>query len=105
MPLEGHWQRVNTPLRTLTSRERRLVSAAAVLIAAATIVVVLFAASARTAPSRPGCIDAIVPGAMGGQPVDACGARARAICRQRLGLSDPGSLAVEADCRRAKISS
>jgi len=103
MPLEGHWQRVNTPLRTLTSRERRLVSAAAVLIAAATIALVLFAASAKTAPSRPGCINAIVPGAMGGQPIDACGARARSICRERLGLSDPGSLAVEADCRRAKI--
>lgn len=105
MPLEGHWQRVNTPLRTLTSRERRLVSAAAVLIAAATIALVLFAASATTAPPRPGCIAAIVPGAMGGQPIDACGARARSICRERLGLSDPGSLAVEVDCRRAKISS
>jgi hypothetical protein len=103
MPLEGHWQRVNTPLRTLTSRERRLVSAAAVLIVAATIALVLFAASAKTAPPRPGCINAIVPGAMGGQPVDACGARARRICRERLGLSDPGSLAVEVDCRRAKI--
>ena len=103
MPLEGHWQRVNTPLRTLTSRERRLVSAAAVLIAAAAIALVLLAASATTAPPRPGCIDAIVPGAMGGQPIDACGARARRVCRERVGQSDPGSLAVEADCRRAKI--
>ena len=103
MPLEGHWQRVNTPLRALTARERRLVSVAAVLIVAATIALVLFAATAKTAPPRPGCIEAIVPGAMGGQPVDACGTRARSICRERLGLSDPGSLAVEADCRRAKI--
>jgi len=104
MPMEGHWQRVNTPLRTMTRRERRVVSAAAVLIAAAVIAVVLLAASASSAPPRPGCIDAIVPGAMGGQPIDACGARARSICRERLGRSDPGSLAVEADCRRAKLS-
>jgi hypothetical protein len=104
MPLEGHWQRVNTPLRTLTPRERRLVSAAVVLITAAAIAVVLLAASASSAPPRPGCISAIVPGAMGGQPIDACGARARRICRERLGLSDPGSLAVEADCRRAKLN-
>ena len=103
MPLEGHWQRVNTPLRALTRRERRLVSAAAVLIAAAAVALVLLAASASTAPPRPGCIEAIVPGAMGGVPIDACGARARSICHERLGASDPGSLAVEADCRRAKI--
>jgi hypothetical protein len=103
MPLEGHWQRVNTPLRTLTHRERRVVYAAVVLITAALIAVVLLVASASSAPPRPGCIDAIVPGAMGGQPIDACGAGARRICRQRLGLSDPGSLAVEADCRRAKL--
>jgi hypothetical protein len=103
MPLEGHWQRVNTPLRTLTRRERRLVAAAVAVITAATIAVVLLAASASTAPPRPGCIDAIVPGAMGGQPIDACGARARSICRERRAQTDPGSLAVEADCRRAKI--
>jgi len=104
MPLEGHWQRVNTPLRTLTRRERRLVSAAVALIAAATVALVLLAASASTAPPRPGCIDAIVPGAMGGQPIDACGAAARRLCSERRGQSDPGSLVVEAACRRAKIA-
>ena len=104
MPLEGHWQRVNTPLRTLTSRERRLVSAAAVLIAAATIAVVLFAASADDRAAAAGLHRRDRAGRDGraaGRRVRR--ARARASAAQRLGLSDPGSLAVEADCRRAKI--
>jgi uncharacterized membrane protein len=103
VPLEGHWQRVNTPLRTLTRRERRLVRIAAAVVAAIAVAIVVLAASAGTAPPAAGCISATVPGAMGGVTVDACGARARTICRERAAQTDPGSLAVERDCRRAGI--
>jgi hypothetical protein len=103
MPLEGHWQRVNTPVRKLTRRERRLVRAALVLVIIATVAIVVVAASSSTPAPRPGCISAIVPGATGGVPVDACGARARAICRAHAGQSDPGSLSIERSCRRAGI--
>jgi hypothetical protein len=107
MPLEGHWQRVNTPVRKLTRRELRLVRAALVAVVAATIaivVVAVVAVSSSTPAPRPGCISAIIPGAMGGVPVDARGARARAICASHAGQSDPGSLSIERDCRRAGIA-
>ena len=103
MPLEGHWQRVNTPLRTLTRRERRLVSTAVALAVALAVAVIVLAAGASPAPPRAGCISATVPAAMGASSVDACGARAVRICRQRAAATDPGSLAVERDCRRAGI--
>jgi len=104
MPLEGHWQRVNTPVRKLTRRELRLVRAALVAVLAATIAIVIVAVSSSTPAPRPGCISAIIPGAMGGVPVDACGARARAICASHADQSDPGSLSIERDCRRAGIA-
>jgi len=101
VPLEGHWQRVNTPLRRLTRRERNVAIAAL----AATLVTVLVLILATVGDSRPapapGCIYAIVPGAMGAEPVDACGARAKSICATHARLDDPGSHAIAADCRRA----
>jgi hypothetical protein len=103
MPLEGHWQRVNTPLRRLTRRER--IVALGVLAATVVAVIVLIAATvgdSRPGPA-PGCISAIVPGAMGATPVEACGARARTTCSQHAGLDDPGSRAIEAACRRAGL--
>lgn len=104
MPLEGHWQRVNTPLRTLTRRERRMVAIGVALVAAVAVAIALVSATSSSPPLARGCIDVIVPGVMGGQPVTACGARARAVCRERRGLTDPGSRAIEAACRRAGIS-
>jgi hypothetical protein len=104
VPLEGQWQRLNTPVRRLTARERGVVRVALVIVVVTTIAIVILALSTSTAPPRPGCIDAIVPGAMGGQPVTGCGARARAICLARAGQSDPGSLAVLRSCRRAGIA-
>jgi hypothetical protein len=103
MPLEGHWQRVNTPLRRLTRREHRFAVGGLALVVAATLAIVLLAVSTSAPRLAPGCIDAIIPGAMGGVPVDACGARARATCRSHANQVDPGSLAIEASCRRAGL--
>jgi hypothetical protein len=103
MPLEGHWHRVNTPLRRLTRRERNVVIAAV----AATLVAVVALLSVTLGDSRPepspGCIYAIVPGVMGATPVDACGARARSLCARHATLTDPGSDAIQASCRHAGL--
>ncbi|HVC07414.1 MAG TPA: hypothetical protein VND98_07520 [Solirubrobacterales bacterium] len=103
MPMEGHWQRVNTPLRRLTPRERN-VALAAVTITALTLIalIALTAGNTRPPPSR-GCLSAIVPGIMGGGSVEACGERARSLCLRHAGLGDPGSLAIEESCRRYGI--
>src|SRR6478609_4574514 len=103
MPLEGHWRRANTPLRRLSRRERNVAIAGVVATLAA--IVVLVAATvgdSRPAPA-PGCIYAIVPGAMGATPVDACGARAKSVCTRHETGEDPPSRAIRADCRRAGL--
>jgi hypothetical protein len=103
MPLEGHWKRVNTPLRRLTKRERTIVLGAVV----ATVVTILVLVVATVGDSRPGpapgCIYAIVPGVMGATPVDACGVQAKKTCAQHATLSDPGSKAIRKSCRRAGL--
>jgi hypothetical protein len=103
MPLEGHWQRVNTPLRRLTGRERN-VAIAAVAITVVAIVALLAATVGDSRPEpAPGCIYALVPGATGAEPFEACGASAKRACARHATLEDPGSQAIEESCRRAGI--
>ena len=103
MPLEGQWSRAQTPLRRLAPRERN----AAIALVGVTVVAILALVVATLQDSRPspapGCIYAIVPGFTGAAPVDACGPRARRICAAHTGETDPGSQAIEDDCRRVGI--
>jgi hypothetical protein len=103
MPLEGHWERVNTPLRRLTRRERTIV-VAAVTVTLAVVVALILATVGNSRPEpAPGCIYAIVPGVMGATPVDACGARAKRTCAEHATRTDPGSKAIQTSCRRAGL--
>ncbi|HYQ12442.1 MAG TPA: hypothetical protein VEP94_03250 [Solirubrobacterales bacterium] len=103
MPLEGHWQRVNTPLRRLSGRERNIAIAAVVVtIAACVALIVATAGTTRPAPG-PGCIRALIPHVMGSETLDACGARAKHICQARAGDTDPGAISVQEACRRAGL--
>ncbi|HEX6458315.1 MAG TPA: hypothetical protein VF032_05300 [Thermoleophilaceae bacterium] len=103
MPLEGHWKRVNTPLRRLTPRERR-VGLAAFAISVVTVLALVLATVGDSRPGpKPGCIYAIVPGVMGATPVDECGAHAGRTCALHVSLHDPGSKAIRESCRRAGL--
>jgi hypothetical protein len=103
MPLEGHWQRVNTPLRRLSGRERNIaIVAVAVTLAAVVVLVVATVGKTRPEPG-PGCIRAQIPHVMGAETLDACGARARQICSARAGDTDPGAIAVQESCRQAGL--
>jgi hypothetical protein len=103
MPLEGHWRRVNTPLRRVTRRERNVVIAGVVATLAAVVVLLVATVGDSRPPPAPGCIYAIVPGVMGATPVDACGARAKSLCAKHATLTDPGSRAIQGSCRRAGL--
>lgn len=80
--MEGHWERGNAPLRTLTGRERRAFRATAVLLAVTAAAVLGWALlRGGTAASGPGCVDAFVGSTMGGARVHACGDEALRLCR------------------------
>jgi type II secretory pathway component PulM len=103
MPLEGHWRRINTPLRRLTTRERNVaIAAVAVTLAAIVAIVIATLPNSRPAPG-PGCIYAVIAGFTGAEPVDACGTRARHICATRTQDGDPGAAAIRESCREAGL--
>ena len=95
MPLEGHYRRVNTPLRKLGSRERNAVIAILAVTAIA-ILGLLFLPSDNARPlldenggHRAGCVETAVAGRVGSEPIVGCGAKAREICARAAGYDNP----------------
>ncbi len=103
MPLQGHWNRVNTPLRKLTRRERNVAIGAVVVSVVAILAVVLATAGNSEPKAGPGCIYAIIPGVMGAEPVDACGRQAEFVCAKHATANRPGSETIRDACTKAKI--
>ncbi|MFI5027371.1 MAG: hypothetical protein ACHQCF_00135 [Solirubrobacterales bacterium] len=103
MPLEGHYRRVNTPLRRLTPRERRVVVWGILVTVVALLGLVLATAGDSRPGPAPGCIRATVAGRTGGEPVNACGAEAVATCKKAADLEGPWAESVLGACTEARI--
>jgi hypothetical protein len=98
MPVEGHWARVNVPVRTLTRRERRTFGVLVATLAVAALVVVVWAAARGGGPTvAPGCLDEFAGSTMGAVRVQACGADAARTCR----AGGPGGAPLAASLARA----
>jgi hypothetical protein len=100
----GHAQSLATPSR-LSTREKRLIGG--VLAVVAVIVVALVISLATSGPSSArGCIHVTIPGAVGAQQIDQCGAQARYTCQT---VNRPGSFpaasarVIAAECRKAGL--
>src|SRR4051812_27842760 len=103
MPLEGHWERQNTPIRQLTRREWVAVLIGTVLAVAAVVALLVgFGSKSRPAPG-PGCIRATISHVMGAEELNACDAHARRICADAAGDGDPNAVAILAACRQAGV--
>jgi hypothetical protein len=102
MPLEGHWERQNTPLRLVGARDRRTLGLL-VFVLAVVAGVVLYAALSHGGAAKPaaGCIRATAATSMGGGTVDACGAAARRLCAAEYSRATPLASALRPECRRA----
>jgi hypothetical protein len=98
MPLEGHFKRVNTPLRRLSKRERNVVIAGLATTFIALAVLLLATAGNSQPPPAPGCISVAVAGRTGAELVHGCGMEAREICARAATRDDPGSQAIVASC-------
>jgi hypothetical protein len=98
MPLEGHFHRVNTPLRRLTKRERNVVIAAVTVTFVSLLALVLATAGDSQPPPAPGCIRVSIAGRTGAELIQACGTEARELCAQVAGIDDPQNLAIAAGC-------
>jgi predicted metal-binding membrane protein len=103
MPMEGHWRRVNTPLRRLTARERNVVIAGLAVTLVALLALVLATAGDTQPGPAPGCIRADVAGRVGGERIHPCGAEAKATCARSATFDTPRSRTIVAACREAGI--
>jgi hypothetical protein len=104
MPLEGHYQRVNTPLRKLTRRERRVVIWGTLATAIAIVALVVATAGGGSHPGpAPGCIRPTIAGRTGGEVQNACGAEAVALCERAAATEGPWAESVLSDCRARGI--
>jgi hypothetical protein len=101
VPLEGHWQRVNTPLRETTGRERRIVAVAAGLLVMAAIAAAIVAIGSSNPSTPAGCIRIEVPSTMGASASTLCGDRAASFCRSPVAHSPPLNQTALPKCRDA----
>jgi hypothetical protein len=103
MPLEGHWQRTNTPLRRLTKRERNVVLAglASTLVAIAGLLLVT--AGDSHPPPAPGCISVSIAGRTGAELIHHCGMEARELCARAATRDEPAYRAIAAGCEEQGI--
>ena len=109
MPLEGHYKRVNTPLRKLTKREWTVLIVGTALTVI-TCLVLLFAPAHNDKPlldenggSRAGCIEVFVAGRVGSEPIVGCGAKAKALCKHASGYEGPRAETVIDACTEAGV--
>jgi hypothetical protein len=106
MPLSGHWERVNTPLRETTRREKLLVRVVLWALAAATLATVIVAIvtsenGTSGTPLAPGCIRVELPSTMGAVSSDLCGNTAREFCTSSAANSEPLVHTALPKCREA----
>jgi hypothetical protein len=105
MPMEGHWRRVNTPLRRLTARERNVVIAGLAVTLVAIVGLILATAGDSQPPPAAGCLRVVVAGRVGGELLHPCDDRAVALCRRSATFDSPRSRTIVEACREAGIRS
>ena len=103
MPLEGQWERQNTPVRRLSRRELRILGSVLIVLIVTTAVVLILALHHGSRETAAGCIDVPVPSTTGGATVHACGRQASTICREQATASGVYARAAQAECRAQKI--
>jgi hypothetical protein len=101
MPLEGHWERQQTPLRALGRREMRALKAFAAMLAVAVVAVIAISTLDSSNTAKAGCIDVAVPSTTGGANARACGPDAARYCREQQNGTSRDALNTQAACKRA----
>jgi len=100
----GHAQTIATP-RQLSTREKRLIRGVLAVVAVIVVALVISLATAGPSSGR-GCIHVTIPGDVGAQQIDQCGAQARDTCQtvNEGGAFPPASArVVAAACRKAGL--
>ncbi len=110
MPLEGHYNRVNTPLRKLTPRERNVLHRGSRGDARSRCSRCCSSPPTIESPlldenggARSGCIEVAVAGRVGSEPIVGCGAKAEQICVKSANFDSPRSETITNACTEAGV--
>jgi hypothetical protein len=101
MPLEGHWRRLQTPIRKTTRREGRVVAIASALLAVGVAVVLYAALQSGSSEAGPGCVNVTAAHSTGGATLHACGKAAARWCHSAATRSDALARDLRRECRKA----
>jgi hypothetical protein len=104
MPLEGHYERQNTPLYKLSSREIRV---AVGILAVTLVTIVTMVAITGTSNSNPapavGCINPTVAGIVGAETLNACGQEAVDICTHASEYTGARAETIIGNCEKQAV--
>jgi hypothetical protein len=103
MPLEGHYSKVNTPLRRLTPRERNVVIAGLAVTLIAILTLILATAGDSQPPPEAGCFRVAVAGRVGGELIHGCGQEAKDLCARAATFDNERAHTIVAECEKRGI--
>ena len=104
MPVEGQWDRQQTPMRRLSRRELRLLWGFLVVLLVGAAATVAIAFTQSSPPVPPDCIQVTGGSSMGAVNYRVCGADRAVWCRQMARHTDPTALAVQKRCAALGLS-
>jgi hypothetical protein len=99
MPLEGHWKRQTTPLRTMPRRERRTVLGFGLALVIVSITILVLSLAQGSPEAGPGCLNVATPSTMGGGMVHFCGQNAERFCATQAARDDNFARRAQGECR------
>jgi hypothetical protein len=104
MPLEGHYERQNTPLYKLSRREIWVATSIVAVTLLTVIVMVAFtgASNSNPAPAQ-GCINPTVAGIVGAETLNACGQEAVGICDHASGYTGARAETIIDNCNKQGV--
>jgi len=101
MPLEHRWDDLQTPLGSVTPRERKALKIVAGVVAVAALVTLIALVVVEPARRDANCIDIVGASTMGSSNYRACGTAAQNFCAGLRDKTDQQGVQMYASCRKS----
>jgi hypothetical protein len=103
MPLEGHYERQNTPLYKLSPREVKVAVAILLITLVSILGIVIATAGDSNPPPAIGCINPTVAGIVGAETLNRCGQEAVDTCSHAAEFTGARAETIVADCEKQRV--
>jgi hypothetical protein len=103
MPLEGHYERQNTPLYKLSPREIKVAFSVLLVTVVAMVAVVAATAGDSNPPPAIGCINPTVAGIVGAETINRCGHEAVETCSHAAEFTGARAETIVANCEKQRV--